>query len=126
MDILNERIKDRRFMDLIRKSLKAGYMEATTYYSSLSGTPQGSILSPLLCNVYMDKLDKFVENIKAEFQQGKRLRHNPAYVKLTTEKRKTEDVNEKRKIQKKLAMIPSLMVADPQYRRLMYVRYADD
>lgn len=126
MNIIEERIKDTRFLDLIRKALNAGYMEATTYFHSLIGTPQGSIVSPVLCNIYMDKLDKFMEGLAKEFDRGKAPRHNPVYVNLQYKKRKAKTTSEKRDLHRLMLSTPSQLVADPNYRRLTYIRYADD
>lgn len=87
MDILEERIKDRRFLDLIQKALNAGYVESGTMKASLIGTPQGSIISPILSNIYMDKFDKFVEELSVKFDRGNKRRLNPAYVTLQNKKR---------------------------------------
>jgi retron-type reverse transcriptase len=77
MKIIGKRIKDNRFLELIRKALNAGYMEFTRYSHSLVGTPQGSIISPILSNIYMDLLDKFVENLAKEFNIGDKASRNP-------------------------------------------------
>lgn len=61
MSILREKIQDNRFLRLIESLLKAGYCEQWKYHSTLSGTPQGAIVSPMLANIYLDKLDKFIE-----------------------------------------------------------------
>jgi len=77
MSILEERIQDQRFLDLIRKALKAGYMEFRKYSHTVAGTPQGSIISPILANIYLDKLDKFVAELKKEFDVGSKASINP-------------------------------------------------
>ena len=69
--ILSERIKDQRFLRLIRKFLKAGYLEDWQYHKTYSGTPQGSIISPILANIYLDRLDCFMEKLKKKFDSGK-------------------------------------------------------
>lgn len=68
--ILRTKIKDERFIRLIIKSLKAGYFEFKEYKQSIIGTPQGSIISPILCNIYMNGFDKFIEKLIADFSKG--------------------------------------------------------
>jgi retron-type reverse transcriptase len=77
MAILEEKIKDGRFLDIIRKALKAGYMEGRTYNHSLVGTPQGSIISPILCNIFMNRLDRYVAELKEKFDTGSKASRNP-------------------------------------------------
>ena len=64
VEILSLRIKDERFLRLIRKFLKAGYLEDWKYHNTYSGTPQGGIISPILANIYLDQLDKFMNEIE--------------------------------------------------------------
>src|ERR1700683_3559870 len=59
--VLSERISDNRFLRLICGMLKAGYLEDGAYHETLSGTPQGGVVSPILSNIYLHKLDQFVE-----------------------------------------------------------------
>jgi retron-type reverse transcriptase len=59
--ILAEKIHDNRFLRLIDGLLQAGYLEDWRYHETLSGAPQGGVLSPLLSNIYLDRLDKYVE-----------------------------------------------------------------
>lgn len=74
MKILEAKITDQRFTRLVRKALNAGYFEFKQFKHSIVGTPQGSIISPILCNVYMDKLDKYIETLKKEFNRGDKAR----------------------------------------------------
>lgn len=78
ISILEERIKDKKFINLIRKALKAGYFEFNKLEISVAGTPQGSIISPILANIFLDKLDQFVEQLKSKFDIGKHASINPA------------------------------------------------
>jgi len=126
MTLISMRIKDVRFLDLIRKALNAGYLESTVYSISLVGTPQGSIISPILCNIFMDQLDKYVEGLGQEFNKGKRRAENPVYKSLQNKKRVAKTTLEKQEIHKMMLDIPSVLTIDPNYRRLMYIRYADD
>ena len=72
MSILREKIHDNRFLNLVDNLLKAGYLEEWKYRPTLSGTPQGGIVSPLLANIYLDRLDKFVEQtLVPEYTKGK-------------------------------------------------------
>ena len=86
--ILAERINDERFLRLIRKFLKAGYMEQWEYKNSYIGTPQGGIISPILANIYLDKLDKFMRNYINVFNKGKARVRNPEYKRVANRKDK--------------------------------------
>src|SRR2546427_8331186 len=61
--ILSEKIRDNRFLRLIRNMLKAGYLEDWEYRKTLSGAPQGGVVSPVLSNIYLHKLDEYVETV---------------------------------------------------------------
>ncbi|KAG6899696.1 hypothetical protein C0995_005195 [Termitomyces sp. Mi166 len=118
MSILNERIKDQRFLGLIRKALKAGYMEFRSYSHTVAGTPQGSIVSPILANIYLDKLDSFIANLKDEFDIGTKATINPIYKKFANMKDRAKTVREKLAIQKNLIKIPSKLDIDPKFKKL--------
>jgi len=62
ISILRERIKDAKTLRLIRQFLQAGVMENGLISPSEEGVPQGGPLSPVLSNVYLDKLDKELES----------------------------------------------------------------
>jgi group II intron reverse transcriptase/maturase len=138
--ILQERISDERFIRLIRKFLNAGYIEDWVYHKTYSGTPQGGIVSPLLANIYLDRLDKYVKEYIKRFDLGEgrtpnRERNQLEYDKrIATQMLKAEDDVTDRKligkrikeIDRKRALIPSCDEMDAGYRRLKYVRYADD
>lgn len=80
LSILGERIRDNRFLRLIAALLKAGYLEDWRYHESLSGVPQGSIVGPILSNLYLDRLDHYVENtLLPAYTRGKRRRIYPPY-----------------------------------------------
>lgn len=126
MEILGAKIKDQRFLELIRKSLNAGYMEFTKYNHSVVGTPQGSIISPILSNIYMDQLDQFMDKLAGEFNIGKAPTRNPVYQSLQYRKRIAATIEEKRIIHKQMMLTPSKLDIDSKFKRLVYVRYADD
>ncbi len=130
MSILGDKIKDNRFLRLIENLLKAGYCDSWNYHSTLSGAPQGAIVSPILANIYLDKLDKFVEQILIpEYTLGQRRAENPEYSKLQKLAwyfRKTGQTQRARALEIQYQKMPSKDVRDPEYRRLSYVRYADD
>lgn len=123
---LRERIKDDRFIRLIRKSLKAGYFEFRKYSHSVVGTPQGSIISPILANVYLDKLDRYVMELKTNFDIGTKASINPEYKRLDSRKSRAGTIEEKRKIHKQMLNTPSKLAIDPKFKKLEYIRYADD
>jgi retron-type reverse transcriptase len=63
LSILREKLYDNRFLRLLKNLFKAGYLEDWTYHSTLSGVPQGGVCSPILMNIYLDRLDQFVETV---------------------------------------------------------------
>ena len=130
VNVLARDIHDNRFVDLIAKLLKAGYMEDWKYYKTYSGTPQGGVISPILSNIFLHQLDQFVETVLfPTYNKGKRRKSNPAYGKFTTRSRTAyakgnlEEARHWRQISRNL---PSQDPLDPEFRRLRYVRYADD
>ncbi len=130
LSILRESIKDERFIRLIEGLLKAGYLEEWRWDQTYSGTPQGSIVSPILANLYLDKLDKFVEQVLIpEYTKGKRRKPNPTYEKLMHHAhylaRKGRKV-QAQALRKQAQQLPSIHPQDADYRRLRYCRYADD
>ena len=129
-NILRENIHDNRFLRLIEGALKAGYCEDWTYHPSLSGSPQGGIVSPILSNIYLDKLDKFVEKtLIPEYTKSDKRETNPAYGHVANQlqtARRQGNLERIRALEKELRKHPSKTPDDPGYRRLRYIRYADD
>lgn len=138
--ILSERIADERFLRLIRKFLNAGYLEKWTFHKTFSGTPQGGIISPILANIYLDKLDKYVVEYISKFNKGDKRKRNPEYKRISSrkdkrvKKLKSEEDAEKRSIlieeikfhHKEMQKLPATLDMDEDFRRMRYVRYADD
>ncbi len=129
LEILGERIQDKRFLRLIGNMLQAGYLEDWKHHKTYSGTPQGGIVSPLLANIYLDRLDKFVEQELIPAHTKGQYRRNPHY-QVVSERvrylRRKGRMAEAKAWRKYLTTLPSNMTHDPEYRRLWYVRYADD
>lgn len=132
VEVLKEKIIDERFLNLIRKILKAGYQDLDEVRKdSLAGTPQGGIVSPILANIYLHKLDEFVEKVQAELEKGIKRKHNLEYKRLQDRrlylakqgKTKTRAYQELGVRMKKL---PSMDTKDPNFIRVKYIRYADD
>lgn len=141
--ILRRRIKDEYFISLIWKFLKAGYMEDWVYHNTYSGTPQGSLISPILANIYLNELDVFMAKYAESFNCGKGRKINPAYkmpldvrrgkqewlkrnsAKISEEKRQ-KVMAEIRELNNYLSTVPYSDPMDTEYKRVVYVRYADD
>jgi group II intron reverse transcriptase/maturase len=128
--ILAEKIQDQRFLRLIRNMLKAGYLEDWEYHDTLSGCPQGGVISPILSNIYLNKLDDFVEReLIPQYTRGKTRSRNPEYVRAEWRNRSARqrgDRAEAREQRRIMRALPSTDPMDPGYRRLLYTRYADD
>lgn len=130
MQILKEKITDNRFLRLIENLLKAGYMEDLKYHKTFSGAPQGAVVSPILSNIYLDRLDQFVEQtLLPKFTLGKCRARNLEYESLQSKEhynRKMGRHDVAKEARKMKLMLPSKDTCDPSYRRLRYIRYADD
>ena len=130
LSVLGEKLHDNRFLRLLKYLLKAGYVEDWQYGRTLSGTPQGGIVSPILANVYLDRLDKYVENMLIPAHtDGSDRRDNREYTRLLKQaayQRKRGNHAKALQLRKQMQQLPSRDPYDPGYRRLRYVRYADD
>ena len=130
LKILAEKIHDNRFLRLIANMLKAGYLEDWKYHETLSGSPQGGVVSPILSNIYLHKLDAYVETVLIpQCTRGKHRRGNPEYRRRThqmTLARRRGDRETVRALRRETRQLPSVDPQDPGYRRLRYSRYADD
>ena len=128
--ILSEKIRDNRFLRLIRNMLRAGYLEDWTWNATLSGAPQGGVASPVLSNIYLDRLDKFAETVLIpEYTRGKSRKANPAWTKVAraiAAARRRGDRAAARDLRRQRRGLPAGDPGDPGYRRLRYIRYADD
>ncbi|BCL78873.1 group II intron reverse transcriptase domain-containing protein [Ktedonobacteria bacterium brp13] len=127
---LAEHIQDGRFLNLVKKLLDAGYMEDWKLNKTLSGTPQGSILSPILSNILLSKLDRFVEGeLIPRYNKGEKRRENREYKSLMHRAYRLRKKGQKeaaQKLKQQAQKLPSQDPQDPDYRRLRYCRYADD
>jgi len=143
IEILRRKIDDEKFIDLIWKFLKAGYMEDWQYHKTYSGTPQGGIISPIISNIYLNELDMFMQSYKENFDKGKERKRLKEY---RTREARLQRANKKYKAQweemseeeKELALqhlddlknhmmeLPYKDPMDENYKRIQYVRYADD
>lgn len=148
IEFLEKKIDDKRIIHIIRQMLKAGYAQDWKYNATWSGTPQGGVISPILANIYLHELDTFMEDMICQFNKGERRKDNPDYKKLCRQMiiinrelrelrqkfkegkplndARKEILCERREIQKKMRVINSRLHVDSEYRRLRYVRYADD
>lgn len=130
LNILRERIHDNRFLRLIETVLQAGYLEDWRYHATRSGSPQGGVVSPILSNIYLNKLDEFVvQTLLPTYTRGTARRRNKRYRALQQQVRLHRQRGQwlaARRLRKQLQRLPSTDPQDPGYRRLRYVRYADD
>jgi len=130
LSTLAEKIHDGRFLQLIDRMLKAGYLEDWRWNDTLSGAPQGGVASPILSNIYLDRFDQFVEQqLIPDYDRGRRRRTHPAYENVENRiarARRHGDREAVRALKRERRTLPSQDPGDPGYRRLRYVRYCDD
>jgi len=133
INILSQRITDRRFLHLIHQLLRAGYMEDWQHHRTYSGTPQGGNLSPLLSNIYLNELDHWMESKIADFNKGKKKKETSEYRHIRRLKHKakrqgqeTGDWSEYKARADQLMRTTCTDPQDPNFRRMVYQRYADD
>ena len=130
LETLQEKVHDGRIICLVQGMLDAGYMENWNWKKTLSGTPQGGIISPILSNILLDKLDKYVETVLIpKYTRGEKKRLNPEYTRIQQHyhvQRRRGNKEEAKRLRKQFQALPSIDTEDPNYRRLRYIRYADD
>lgn len=130
LDIIRENFQDNRFINLISILLKAGYLEDWKFNATLSGSAQGSVTGPIFSNLVLDRLDKYVEQtLIPAYTRGNERKKDAYYTTLIVQAfraRKRGDWESDSILHKQAQSIPSRDPNDPNFRRLWYVRYADD
>jgi group II intron reverse transcriptase/maturase len=130
LDIIGRDIQDERLRKLLREMLEAGYMEDWQHHKTYSGTVQGGVVSPILSNIVLNELDKFIENeLVPHYTKGQRRRKNPEYERLSKRMvtaRRQRDIARYRRLEQQRRAIPSNDPWDENFRRLKFLRYADD
>ena len=145
INILRRRIHDEYFISLMWKFLRAGYLEQWEYNTTYSGSPQGSGMSPILANIYLSELDKYMEDYKVKFDTGenRRSKGNPAYQSLSgkcqtlrdkirkgtdtmTDAERSSTIHKLKILQSEMLKTPRYFPMDSDYKRIQYNRYADD
>jgi group II intron reverse transcriptase/maturase len=130
LSILAEKIHDNRFLRLVRNMLQAGYLEDWEWNATLSGVPQGGVVSPILSNIYLDRLDQFVETVLIpEHTRGALRKPNNEFDRIrmaAVRAYRRGDRQTASALRRRLCRLPSKDPHDPGYRRLRYARYADD
>lgn len=136
INIINDKIKDARIIQLLWKFLRAGYLEDWRYNSTYSGTPQGGIISPILANIYLNKLDIFVMNIKDNFDEPRKRKFTPEYERAKGKvERLSKKIKEAEGEQRELLITEwkkarQIMMKTPSKSQtdkvIKYIRYADD
>ena len=137
LSIIGKKIKDARFLQLIGKFLKAGYLEKWQYHNTYSGTPQGGIVSPILANIYLHELDKFIAETSQQFEKPRTRVFTPEYSRLSHEihflrqkigKAQDEDLRADllKELKRKQAQQRLTPCSSQTDKVMKYVRYADD
>lgn len=130
MAMLRKRVQDNRLLRFIEYRLTSGVIANWQYHQTYSGTPQGGVLSPLLANIYLHELDEYIEQqLMPVWNRGKERVRNPKYRSIEHQKAKAKqngEVERYQELTQEMLRTPSRDMYDPNFRRLKYVRYADD
>ena len=130
LNLIGRDIPDGRFLKLLADMLKVGYMEDWKYHNTYSGTPQGGVISPILSNIVFNELDKFIEyELIPQYTSGKKRKPNPEYQAITyqiSRAKAAQDTVRYKELILERRQIPSVDTYDDEFRRLYYIRYADD
>ena len=134
-------IHDKQLIFIIKRILKAPIRmpDGTTLIPD-KGTPQGGIISPILANIYLDKLDKYIKEYTAKFDKGKKRKFSRESMdyknarsrtvrrlkSVKDERQRTKLILELKAIEQGRAKYPNGEEMDADYRRMKYARYADD
>ena len=133
---LENKIKDSKFVNIVRMFLKAGYVEDFAYHKTISGTPQGGIVSPILANIYLHELDRKVMEIKERFDKPASRAQRLEYSRLQSRKQHLrKKINatsgeERRKLIRQFKQVSKIFLSTPAKceddKKIAYCRYADD
>lgn len=141
IQILRKKIEDERFLRLIWKFLRAGYLEEWKFHKTYSGAPQGGIISPILSNIYLNEFDNYMEKYRTNFNHGKKRKINPAYNRLKGQMdylkekinklevdsmERYELIKKFKELKNQRSKLSSVDYFDDTFKRLSYTRYADD
>lgn len=128
--LLGQCIHDNRFLKLVKGMLNAGYMEEWQYYQTHSGVPQGGVVSPIVSNVVLNELDKWIEDeLIPQYTRGQQRERSLEYsrlVKRRSDAKRQGQWQQYAQLGKELRYLPSKDPYDPDFRRLRFVRFADD
>lgn len=128
--LLGQRIHDNRFLKLVNGMLDAGYLEDWRYHQTNSGVPQGGVVSPIVSNIVLNELDKWIEDeLIAQHTKGQRRARSSEYVRLVkrrSDAKRRGQWDRYTQLGKESRQLPSKEPYDPNFRRLRFVRFADD
>ena len=127
--LIKNKIVDPRFLEIIRKFLEARIQDprnTKVVEKTTIGIPQGGIVSPILCNIVLHSFDEFMHRAIGKFNKGNRRAHNREYQKLEYRTRKSDVKEERRRLLLEMRRIGNVNKMDPNFRRMKYIRYADD
>lgn len=124
---LSRTIDDERFVSLIIRNLRSKVLmpEGALEWMNV-GTPQGGVCSPLLSNIVLHQLDRFISRLKRRIDRGQKRRRNPEYVSLIHRSRYYRGTKAGKAAMRTARKVTPVLTDDPEYRRMHYARYADD
>ena len=124
--ILSERIVCSKFLALVKNSIKAGYVEDEKFHDLHLGLFQNSVISPILNNIYLNKFDIFMKELRESFSKDKQRRKAPSYRRTQYLMGKLDDPKKIKKLRNDLLKGKSKDSLDPNIKKLVYIRYVND